>query len=300
MGAKDIAEKILADYNDVFADIINGVLFDGEQIISENELENVKDKSQYKFNNKIHEQGRDMAKKWIPHRICFALYGLEHETGTEPYIPMRIIGYDGASYRGQLTKSEKEKPNYPVVTIVLYFGLKHWDQPQSLYECMDVPEKLKPYVNDYKINLVEVAFLDDKLDNFHSDFRIIAEYFVNKRKNIDYIPSAQEIKHVDEFLKLLQALTGDKRYYEVLDALQEEDKEGIKMCEVLERVENKGIAIGEERGIIIGEERGHKEINQLNAILLEENRIDDLKRAVHDMEYQKQLMVKYGIGTGNE
>lgn len=97
MGAKDITEKILADYNDVFADIINGVLFDGEQVVSENELENAKDKSQYKFNNKIHEQERDVFKSWIPYRICFALYGLEHETGTEPYMPMRIIGYDGAS-----------------------------------------------------------------------------------------------------------------------------------------------------------------------------------------------------------
>ena len=30
MGQKDIAEKILEDYNDVFADIINGLLFDGD------------------------------------------------------------------------------------------------------------------------------------------------------------------------------------------------------------------------------------------------------------------------------
>ena len=93
MGAKDITEKQLADYNDVFADIINGVLFDGEQIVSENELQNVKDKSQYKFNNKIHEQERDISKRWIPHKICFALYGLEHQTDAEPYAPIRIIGY---------------------------------------------------------------------------------------------------------------------------------------------------------------------------------------------------------------
>lgn len=297
MGVKDITEKILADYNDVFADIINGVLFDGEQVVSEKDLENVKDKSQYKFNSKIHEQERDVSKKWIPRRICFALYGLEHETGTEPYIPMRIIGYDGASYRGQLTKREKDKPNYPVVTIVLYFGLKHWNKPQSLYECMDIPEKLKPYVNNYKINLVEVAFLEDKIDHFHSDFRIIVEYFVNRRKNTDYVPSAQEIKHVDEFLKLLQALTGDKRYYEVLDLLQDEEKrEGIKMCEILDKIENQGIAIGEKRG----QKRGRNEINKLNSILLEENRIDDLKRTIHDMEYQKKLLIKYGICEENE
>ena len=29
MGEKDITEKILADYNDVFADIMNGLLFAG-------------------------------------------------------------------------------------------------------------------------------------------------------------------------------------------------------------------------------------------------------------------------------
>ncbi len=306
MGAKDITEKILADFNDVFADIINGVLFDGKQVVSEHALENVKDRSQYKFNNKIHEQERDLAKRWIPYKICFALYGLEHETGAEPYMPMRIIGYDGAAYRGQLTKRERDRPNFPVITIVLYFGTKHWDQPRTLYECMNIQENLKPFVSDYKINVVEVAFLDDKLDNFHSDFRIIAEYFVNKRRNIEYTPSAQEIQHVDEFLKLLQALTGDDRYFDVLNLLQKEaKKEGVNMCEILDKVENRGIAIGEIRGEIRGEKRGEKrgrekmadEINQLNAILLKQNRMDDLRRTLADRNYQRQLMTEFGIGT---
>lgn len=312
MGAKDITEKILADFNDVFADIINGVLFDGKQVVSEHALENVKDRSQYKFNNKIHEQERDLAKRWIPYKICFALYGLEHETGAEPYMPMRIIGYDGAAYRGQLTKRERDRPNFPVITIVLYFGTKHWDQPRTLYECMNIQENLKPFVSDYKINVVEVAFLDDKLDNFHSDFRIIAEYFVNKRRNMEYIPSAQEIQHVDEFLKLLQALTGDDRYFDVLNLLQKEaKKEGVNMCEILDKVENRGIAIGEKRGEIRGEKRGEirgekrgreemaDEINQLNAILLKQNRMDDLRRTLADRNYQRQLMTEFGIGTSD-
>lgn len=298
MGAKDITEKILADFNDVFADIINGVLFDGKQVVSEHALENVKDRSQYKFNNIIHEQERDLAKRWIPYKICFALYGLEHETGAEPYMPMRIIGYDGAAYRGQLTKRERDRPNFPVITIVLYFGTKHWDQPRTLYECMNIQENLKPFVSDYKINVVEVAFLDDKLDNFHSDFRIIAEYFVNKRRNIEYTPSAQEIQHVDEFLKLLQALTGDDRYFDVLNLLQKEaKKEGVNMCEILDKVENRGIAIGEKRGEKLGREKMADEINQLNAILLKQNRMDDLRRTLADRNYQRQLMTEFGIGT---
>ena len=288
MGTKDTTEKILADFNDVFADIINGVLFDGEQVVSEFELENVKDKSQYKFDNRIHEQERDVCKRWIPYKICFALFGLEHETDTEPFMPMRIIGYDGAAYRGQLTKRENKKVNYPVVTIVLYFGMKHWNKPRTLHECLNIPEKLKPFVSDYRINVVEVAFLDDELDKFHSDFRIIAEYFVNKRKNADYVPSAQEIRHVDEFLKLLQALTGDDRYDEVLNALQKEQKrEGIKMCEVLDRAEKRG------------REEMANELNRLYSILLEQNRLDDLRRAVSDTNYQKQLMIEYGIGNAS-
>ena len=37
MGEKDIAEKILEDYPDVFADIVNGFLFDGEEVIKPEE-----------------------------------------------------------------------------------------------------------------------------------------------------------------------------------------------------------------------------------------------------------------------
>ena len=39
MAEKDIAEKTLEAYNDVFADIINVLLFNGEQQVKEDELE---------------------------------------------------------------------------------------------------------------------------------------------------------------------------------------------------------------------------------------------------------------------
>ena len=42
MGQKDITEKLLEDYNDVFADIINGLIFKGEQRILPESLENAK------------------------------------------------------------------------------------------------------------------------------------------------------------------------------------------------------------------------------------------------------------------
>ena len=119
----------------------------------------------------------------------------------------------------------------------------------------------------------------------------------------------------------MQALEGDDRYEEVLHTLQaEEKKEGIKMSEVLDRVENRGIIIGESRGIVIGESRGivigesrgivigekrgrekmAHEINTLYAALLEQNRMDDLKRAITDTDYQRQLLSEYGISDDEE
>ncbi len=46
-------------------------------------------------------------------------------------MPLRILGYDGATYRSQLQK--KRKRPVAVLTIVLYFGTdKMWDKPTHL------------------------------------------------------------------------------------------------------------------------------------------------------------------------
>lgn len=55
-----------------------------------------------------------------------------------------------------------------------------------LYELMTgekVPEEFRPYVNDYKINLLEIAYLtDEQVKFFKSDFRIVTDYFVQIEK----------------------------------------------------------------------------------------------------------------------
>lgn len=64
MGEKDITEKILEDHNDVFADIINGLIFAGEQRILPESLENTAVHSQYKADDeKVHELEEHIAQK---------------------------------------------------------------------------------------------------------------------------------------------------------------------------------------------------------------------------------------------
>ncbi len=253
MSAKDIAEKLLEDYNDVFADIVNTLLFDGKNIINAEDLTNTKDKSQYKTDDdELHEQERDVSKYWTKGKIKIALCGLENQTNIDRDMPLRVISYDGASYKSQLLDKDITE-RYPVITLVLYFGTREWNRPLSLYDSLeDVPEEIKPYLNDYKINLFQIAFLSDEtVKKFKSDFGIVADFFVQKRKNNEYAPSNKQIKYVDAFLKLMKALTGEKDY------VQANMEGGVKsMCDVLQREKNKGRTEGLAEGLAEGETIG--------------------------------------------
>ena len=254
MGQTDITEKILEDYNDVFADIINGLIFNGEQRILPESLENTQVHSQYKAEDgKVHELERDVAKYWKDKKVELAICGIENQSSVEKNMPFRIIGYDGASYRSQLL--EKRKEILPVMTIVLYFGTnRHWYGKKNIKGLMKIPEELNDYINDYEMKVFEIAWLTEaEIDRFHSDFKIVANFFVQKRKNKNYIPDdPTEIRHVDEVLKLLQVMTGDKRYQMIFNR-----KKGVhSMCDVAERLEKMGIEKGLKQGIGEGIKQG--------------------------------------------
>ena len=68
---------------------------------------------------------------------------------------------------------------------------------------------------------------------------LVADYFVQMRKNGTYLPTKQEMIHVGETVGLLSAITGDKRFEKVMD-LEEGEEEPKTMCEILDRVENRG------------------------------------------------------------
>lgn len=82
---------------------------------------------------------------------------------------------------------------------------------------------------------------DEQLNRFHSDFRIVADYFVQMQRNGDYIPSREEIDHVEAVLQLLRIMTDDSRFEDVLNEEDGTESEGgiHNMCEVLDRVEAK-------------------------------------------------------------
>ena len=208
-GEIDITQGRLEEYADVFADICNVLLFNGEERILPEQLMETGRTSQYKADDgSIHQEDRDVAKYWKNGKIKIALFGLENQMNKIDYMPRRIIGYDGASYRSQLL-GEKPYDIFPVITLVLYYGTTRWDEPVSLFEELKISEELKPLVNDYKINLYEIAFLEqEQVKLFKSDFRVVADYFVQKRMKKKYIPTSKILRHVDEVLKMLADCLG--------------------------------------------------------------------------------------------
>ena len=270
MAEKDITEKNLEALNDVFADIVNVLLFKGEQVIKEKELEADITKSMFKADGKIHEQERDVSKFWKNGEIRISILGIENQTAQDSDMPLRVISYDGASYKQQLLDN-KQKKRYPVATLVLYFGTEaKWSKAKHLYECFDVPEKLKPFVNDYKINVFNIAFLSPKtIAMFKSDFKIIAEYFRTKRLNQKYNGSKEKLKHANETLKMFSALTGDDSFEKVYNEGNFK-KGGITMCDVVERIRDDGRTEGRIEGIAKEQERIIMNLIESNAGTIEQ------------------------------
>ena len=264
MNEKDTTEKLLEDYNDVFADIVNTLIFDGKERIKADSLEDNKTNSAYKAEDgKLHEMERDVSKYWKEGKTNLLVVGIENQTKAEKLMPARIIGYDGASYRSQLLKStgrSSKKKLTPVVTIVLYFGLTRWNKPKNLKGILDIPTGLEDFVSDYKINVFEIAFLpEETVNRFKSDFRLVAKYFTNIRKNPYYIPEDEnEIKHVDAVLKFLSIMSGSEKALEKFMSIGEREVKNMSDGP-LTKLYYKGVSDGKEQGIEQGIKQGINE-----------------------------------------
>lgn len=217
MGTKDTTQKRLEDFEDIFADISNLLLYDGEDVIKENELETVTAKDTYTVEHQIHEVERDVAKRWRHHSLHISLIGLENQTDPDYKMPLRVICYDGASYRAQLN-AEDPKKTYPVITLVLYMGTeKHWTAPKQLTDCFKYDERLSKFISNYKINVVELAWLsDEQIIKFKTEFRNFVELLRDTRLGRKPQYSPIQLKHVHELLQLMRIMSGNDEYEQLL------------------------------------------------------------------------------------
>lgn len=270
MGQKDKREKLLEDYEDVFSDIFNVLVFQND-VIKQEYLRASPTVSIYKAENgNYNEQLRDILKEYNNEfMLGIGSLGIENQSSVDKYIPVRVMGYDYTNYRSQIDRNKF--PILPVITIVLNFSDTAWNDTKSLFEIMMIPEEFKPYVQDYKVMVFDIAYLKDEvIERFTSDFKLIAKFFKDRRLGkLDFLESGDNIKHVQEFIDFLRVFTNDARYNDIKQDVLEMQKKGrdIKVCTIVQFFEDKGIEKGRAMEIIdLGNEYGMTDTDILNKL----------------------------------
>lgn len=203
MGKPDVAIKNWLKNKVRFADLFNGILFNGEQIIKSEELTEVNSESDIIIESdkgkKVHQKYRDIVMRW--NGVTLVMLALESQQKVNYAMPVRNMMYDSLSYSDQIrhiwnkidnrekkkllteelfSTFRKEDKLSPVITVVFYFGNKvKWDGPLNLHsmfgdilENKNIKHMVDKFIPDYHINLFDVSNIED-ISRFKSDLHII-------------------------------------------------------------------------------------------------------------------------------
>ena len=231
---KDIVEKRLEDHNDVFADIFNNLVFQGERVLEEERLTPLPTEAFTRtIDGNMRQGNRDVRKADGEYGNYRLICSTENQTACDNTMPERIMGYEYAGYEEQIAtiieKNRKDNnPAYskrihdnqrlaPIVTAVLYWGNPEWQGPKSLHDmaCKNNPEEMKAFMSD------------------------------NERV----------IRHPEEFLDAMSEVASDGRYKIIREQMRNKEndcerEENVTMWKIEDEIENRGIQNGELLKII--------------------------------------------------
>ena len=252
MAEKDITEKLLTDIDEVFADIYNSLCFNGENIIKPDDLSSASVTTAFISNDVTRGLISDVSKIYKNSNLTLALLNIENQSTEDSDMPFRIIGYEGAKYNSQLISGSNAR--YAVATLVLNFNTKkRWSTPKSIKESLKnkYPIELDEYINDYKVNVIDVAFMDkEDIEKLNSDFKAVAKYYYLKRNNIGDFEELGDcnLKYPVQTFATMKALTGDSRFETAYNDYVEthKDDKGVTMEKILDDLINKGKSEGKE------------------------------------------------------
>lgn len=255
MGQKDLAAKRFERSPEVFADIINALVFEGEQVVLPKDLQPAPTESLYPaVSGKLHGQYNDVSKYEMQNGRIAIQYTLENQSRPDYRILLRKAGYEGAIYRQQYDG----KDTYPAITLVLYWGEPAWNSSSDLYKFFrrkKIHRLARKYIDNVCLHMYSMRRLPQEVRRrFRSDMRVVADYLAEGK---GYEPADQEIVDIDGTLRMLYALTGDADFINNIGMMQERQRRGgrVTMCEVVDKF----VQRGREQGIKEGWEKGTQE-----------------------------------------
>ncbi len=277
MGQKDISLVCYFDDRARYADLINGFIFCGEQVVSEEDVQEMDSNVTGVFgrlrNRFMVQKYRDCVRK-IVFDTGFAIVGIENQDQVHYAMPVRIMledaaGYDrqlrhirkrhrqvrdlrGAGYVGGFAKHDKV---YPVVTICIYFGKEPYDGTKELFHMMDyetLPGRLRGILNNYKIQVLELRSFED-IDCFRTDLREVFGFIKHSNdKNREWefaFQNEETFQCLDEdAFDVIVSVTGSAELEQIKDMYCEEGGK-INMCEAIRGMIEDGRIEGVKQGL---------------------------------------------------
>ena len=258
MGEKDHIQKMLIGCRDVFAELINVLVYSGKKVVNEADLLAGPTESLYiEADNQTHQQLRDCSMYELHNGEIHALYNLENQSTIDAYMPLRCAGYDGAAYRSQCNDRKNTYKTYPVFTFVLNWSTKPWNKATSILEVLHFKPNpaAYPYFNNNKMPVFNMCFLSkDVREKFQGDLRIILDYLCDRES---LLKRNQTMKHPEEVIRMLHALTGDDQYLNSIPLFTSPAKKGEStVCDLINSYYNEGhntgLIEGRNSGLIEG------------------------------------------------
>lgn len=147
-----------------------------------------------------------------------------------------------------LSNMKKTDRLHSVVSLCVYYGEHPWDGPLCLVDMLELPEKIRPLVSDYKMNLIELRtsgtlqFHNQDVNTVFDISRAIYECDYDK---INTVYGRMQI--TSELGVVIGAITQSQKLID--HALKLEQNGGqVNMCSALEELEKKA----EQKGMIKG------------------------------------------------
>lgn len=181
------------------------------------------------------------------------LLGLGYLKECNEFRNLHKAEHDFDSDKSFLSGMNKSDRIHPIITLIFYYGESPWDGPIRLSDMMtDIPEELRPFFSDYKINLVQI--LDSGRYQFYNEdvrdvFDITQKIYT---KNLTALSKEYSNKYIDnEIINLVTTITG---FSKLSDIFKESDDGGeATVWKCVEEMENewvqKGVAEGERAGM---------------------------------------------------
>ena len=291
MGKKDIALARYFEDEDRYADLINGYVFSGEQVVSGSDIleKNILVTGVLGTVRKWFavQKYRDAVKRVVM-GMNFAVIALEHQDLVHYGMPVRVMLEDAAGYDEQMRRIQKrnrkarglsrgeflggfrkEDRLNAIFTIVLYYGAEPWDGAGDLYSLInfeEIPEGLKNLFNNYRLHVLEVRRFKD-IDQFNTDLREVFGFIGfsgDKTAVRNYVAENRDSfeQLSEDAYDVIAVMAHSKELEDVKERYREKGGK-INMCEAIRGMIEDGRLEGRREGKLEGRREGELKAKQI-------------------------------------